>query len=95
MLQFLLGLALAKEVQEGRCPFAPGTLKSRVETSLDYSKMYGNWINIYDEREITNSFLCLSAHFEPTGQENILAFKQANSIYPETREALREQGDPK
>lgn len=59
---------------------------------LDYQRLSGNWINLYDERDNTNNFLCCSAKFtqvDPVNTPNVLTFEQGNSIYEETRAALR------
>lgn len=51
-LIILASAALAKEVEDGRCPFRPGQIKSEVDDSLDLSRIQGKWINMFDEKEL-------------------------------------------
>jgi len=53
----------AKEVEDGRCPMQPGEIASRVAQSLEYKKLQGSWIDLYDEKELADQFLCMSAKF--------------------------------
>jgi hypothetical protein len=47
---------------------------------------------IYDEKELTNNFLCLSANLSiiDESKPNELKLQQANTIYEITRIALKE-----
>ena len=54
----------------------------------------GKWINLYDEKELKDQFLCMSAkllQFDDNNEKE-LSFQQANSIYEDQRQALIEQG---
>ena len=42
----------------GRCPVAPGDLDSNVKRSLNYEKLSGNWINIYDRKHLNEHLKC-------------------------------------
>ena len=46
----------------------------------------------YDEKELTNQFLCMSAKVDPHVADSF-DYMQANSIYEVTREHLREIGE--
>lgn len=59
-IALLVGAAFAKEIADGKCPFRPGEVQSKVKADLDYSKLQGMWINMFDEREIKDHFLCMS-----------------------------------
>jgi hypothetical protein len=67
-----------------------------MKDKLDLTKIQGQWINYFDEKELKNKFLCMGAKLlifdEQKPQE--LSFQQSNSIYDELREHLREEGDP-
>ena len=60
---FLFSSVIGKEVAEGHCPFKPGEIKSKVKDTLDYNRIQGQWINYFDEKDLTNRFLCMSAKF--------------------------------
>ena len=59
----LVGLATAKQVEPGKCPISPDEIPSKVRYTLDYSKLQGQWINYYDEKELAQQFTCMSAKF--------------------------------
>jgi hypothetical protein len=66
-----------------------------MKDQLDLTKIQGQWINYFDEKELKNRFLCMGAKlliFDPAKPEE-LSFQQSNSIYAELREHLREEGD--
>jgi hypothetical protein len=66
-----------------------------MKDNLDLTKLQGNWINYFDEKELKNKFLCMGAKlliYDPD-QPQELSFQQSNSIYEELREHLREEGD--
>ena len=92
MLKFLFLpiLGQAKEVADGRCPQFP---VSTVKDSLDIDKIQGEWIAYYDEKELTNQFLCMGIKLKKL-DANSVSFQQANSIYEVTRQHLREVGEP-
>ena len=52
---------------------------------------------MFDEKELTNNFLCLSANLSviDDNKPNELKLQQANTIYEITRIALKEQGAEK
>ena len=62
-------------------------------------RLEGPWITTYDEKELTNQYLCMGVNFKQLKDGSTdapqLAFEQANAIYEETRKALREQGENK
>lgn len=62
LFQTLVAYAFSKDVANGTCPFRPGEIKSNVSTNLDLKKILGPWMIIYDEKELINNFLCLSAN---------------------------------
>ena len=93
-LAALIFQSAAKEVGDGRCPYMPGEIPSKVSKEFDLKLLEGNWINVFDEREMSDNFLCLSARFTVDPEyPYLVAFDQANSIYEVTRQALRDQGD--
>mmetsp|Transcript_17043 Transcript_17043/g.26329 ORF Transcript_17043/g.26329 Transcript_17043/m.26329 type:complete len:81 (+) Transcript_17043:2-244(+) len=53
----------AKDVADGRCPFGPGQIKGAVDDSLDLRRIQGQWITMYDEKELANQYLCMGAKF--------------------------------
>lgn len=83
-----------REVEEGPCPHKPGVIQSAVRESFDPARAVGPWINTYDEKELTNQYLCMGVNFKElkdgTTEAPQLMFEQANAIYEETRAALRE-----
>ena len=91
--------SMARDVERGLCPHRPGDVKSAVSGSFDPERIAGPWINAYDEKELTNQYLCMSVNFKPlddgTTPAKQVVFEQASSIYEETRAALREQGEHK
>ena len=99
MKPFLLACAVgalsAKEVEDGRCPMQPGEVPSKVASNLDYYKIQGPWINLFDEKDLADQFLCMSAKFVQfdESKHNELSFQQANSLYEVTRQHLRETED--
>ena len=81
----------AKEVGKGRCPYMPGEIPSKMSKEFDMKLLEGNWINVYDEKDMADNFLCLSARFKVDPEiPYLVAFDQANSIYEVTRQALRD-----
>lgn len=54
----------ARDIDNGPCPFKPGDIKSNVAGSFDTEKIQGPWINAYDEKELTDRFLCMSVNFK-------------------------------
>lgn len=67
-----------------------------MKDNLDLTRIQGQWINYFDEKELKNKFLCMGAKLLIFDQDKPkeLSFQQSNSIYEELREHLREEGDP-
>ena len=67
-----------------------------MKDNLDLTKIQGQWINYFDEKDLKNKFYCMGAKlliFEPENPKE-LSFQQSNSIYQELRDHLKEEGDP-
>lgn len=56
-------------MKEGKCPFRPGDLKSKLNETLDLKRLNGTWKIIYDEKKLNDRFSCLSVKFIP--QEDV------------------------
>ena len=82
----------AQDVEDGHCPFQPGEIKGAVNDSLDVSKIQGQWINTLDEKQLKDQFVCMGSKFQERTKKH-LSFLQANSIYEQTRQSLREVGE--
>jgi len=60
-------------MKEGKCPFRPGDLKSKLNKTLDFKRLNGTWKVIYDESKLNDRFSCLGIKFIP--QEDVEARK--------------------
>ena len=49
--------------EQGKCPYKPGDIQSKVGASFDFQKMEGIWKIIYDERALNDNFTCMGAKF--------------------------------
>ena len=97
LVRFLLvSSTISKPVEEGRCPYKTGKKKitSSVSQSLDLDKILGHWINYFDESELIRDFDCVSSKLQKVDDDRTLQFLNANSLTDETREFLRNEGDP-
>ena len=67
VLTLFLGIAFFKKVNgleiiQGKCPHDIGTIESGVSQSLDYERISGAWITIYDENDLKDLYKrCLPA----------------------------------
>ena len=71
VLTLFLGLASFSkvntlEIVQGKCPHEIGTIKSDVAQSLDYERISGAWITIYDENDLKDLYTCMGIHLAPT-----------------------------
>ena len=44
----------------------PGDLDSNVKHNLNYEKISGNWINIYDRLQLNETLKCFGVQIEPS-----------------------------
>jgi hypothetical protein len=64
VLALLAHQGIGKEVEEGPCPHKPGAILSAVRETFDPARAAGPWINTYDEKELTNQYLCMGVNFK-------------------------------
>jgi len=67
VLTLFLGIAFFKKVNgleiiQGKCPHDIGTIESGVSQSLDYERISGAWITIYDENDLKDLYTCMGMH---------------------------------
>ena len=56
VIQITLGLKY--DSKEGRCPIIGDDINSNVKDSLDHNSIIGNWINIYDRKQLNKHLQC-------------------------------------
>ena len=61
LMSLAAAMAQGKDVQDGRCPHPIGSIKGKMSEGLDMKAIQGKWINLYDEKELKDQFLCMSA----------------------------------
>ena len=50
--------AFKYHVQDGACPVKVGELNSNMKANLDRFEMAGNWINVYDRKDMNDHVSC-------------------------------------